>query len=182
MLVRVLSFGSNWWQRSRQISEPSCWATYNSTGVRCGNKIRRHWTVPGILRLNGVSNFDPTRPMRVVGQTFLASDLTYACGGNRMLLRSLVSNTSHPEFFLVSITTSFHGRIDYASPVWKSVFSKIVGISQLRDMQETLLLMRAADWIQTSLGFWQLHVPPSGYESASLICLAPAVVGHKEHS
>jgi hypothetical protein len=180
MLVKVLSFGSNWWQRSREISEPSCCAYYNSTGVRCGRKIRRHWILPGILRLNGVSNFDPTRPMRAVAHTFRTSGLTCAFGGNRLLFESRAPDSLSPDFFLIAINSRFHGSIDFTSGVWKSVFTQVVAVSQLRDMQETLLLMGAADWIQTSLGFWQLHVPSRRPEPPSLLRLAPAASEAKE--
>lgn len=180
MLVRVLSFGSNWWQRSRLIADPRSCAYYNSTGVRCGTKIRRHWIVPGIVRLNGVSNFDPTRPMRAVAHTFLTSGLTYAFGGNRLLFRSRAADSLSPDFFLVAVTSGVHGMIDYTSAVWKSVFTEIVAISQLRDMQETLLLMGAADWIQTSLGFWQLHVPSRSLDPPLLVRLAARAIESKE--
>lgn len=47
MLVKVLSFGTNWWARfGRDPFDPRRFtrhaAYYNSTGVRCGRKVRRH--------------------------------------------------------------------------------------------------------------------------------------------
>lgn len=68
MSVKILGFGLSWWARfGRHPGDP--WrftrhaAYYNSAGVRCGNKIRRHWIVPGLVRFNGVVEFDLTFPL-----------------------------------------------------------------------------------------------------------------------
>jgi hypothetical protein len=69
MLVKILSFGTNWWARfGRDPRDP--WrftrhaAYYNSTGVRCARKVRRHWIVSGLIRFDGVSDFNPHLPNR----------------------------------------------------------------------------------------------------------------------
>ena len=46
MLVKILGFGSNWWARFGRDPQDRYRFTrhaayFNSTGVRCGNKIRR---------------------------------------------------------------------------------------------------------------------------------------------
>jgi hypothetical protein len=71
MLVMVLNFGTNWWARfGRDADDPYRFsrhaAYYNSTGVRCGSKIRRHWIVSGLLRFNGVGDFNPSLPDRAI--------------------------------------------------------------------------------------------------------------------
>jgi len=80
MLVKVLNFGTNWWARfGRDAEDPYRFsrhaAYYNSTGVRCGSKIRRHWITSGLLRFNGVGDFNPNLPKRAIGRTFVCSDL-----------------------------------------------------------------------------------------------------------
>jgi hypothetical protein len=170
MLVKVLSFGSNWWRRSRIERDPGRCVYYNSTGIRCGKKIRRHWIVPGILRLNGVSNFDPAKPFRCLGAAF-ESDLSYGFGGNRLLLKSRVAGCVEPHFYLIAVSSGVYGRMNFQSGAWRSVLTHIVASSELRGLQEALLLMHAGDWFQTARGFWQLHLPTQGRTSACLLCL-----------
>ena len=62
MLVKILNFGTNWWARfGSDLDDPlrlTCHAAYyNSTGIRCGRKVRRHWIAPGLIRFNGVGDF-----------------------------------------------------------------------------------------------------------------------------
>jgi len=159
MLVKVLNFGSNWWSRSGDGGDRRHAAYYNSTGVRCGSKIRRHWVVSGLLRFNGIADFNPKRPDRLLGNTFVCSDLTQAFGGNRLLFLARGETSVAPDCCLVVVSSREHGCIDFASPVWKSVFSRVIAASQLRNAQEIMLIMQAGDWIQTSAGFWQLHLP-----------------------
>ena len=73
MLVKVLNFGTNWWARfGRDAEDPYRFsrraAYYNSTGVRCGRKVRRHWVTSGLLRFNGVGDFNPNFPERAIGR------------------------------------------------------------------------------------------------------------------
>ncbi len=173
MLVKVLNFGTNWWARfGRDAEDPYRFsrhaAYYNSTGVRCGSKIRRHWVTSGLLRFNGVGQFNPNLPDRALGRTFVCSDLTQAFGGNRLLFQSKAPRSAVPEWYLVVISSDQHGQIDFSSRTWKSVFSQIIAASQLREKQEAMLLMKPGDWIQTSTGFWQLHVPSATAEPARL--------------
>jgi hypothetical protein len=172
MLVNVLSFGINWWTRCVRDSgdpAPRKNAYYNSTGVRCGGKIRRHWITPGLIRLNGVLGFDPSQAHRAVGQTFVCSDLKYALGGNRLLLKSKSAKSAIPDHYLVTVSSEEHGAINFASSVWKSIFSLVIAASQLREAQEAMLLMNAGDWLQTDRGFWQLRVALGTGEHAALV-------------
>ena len=173
MLVRVLNFGTNWWARfGRDVEDPHRFtrhaAYYNSTGVRCGRKVQRHWVTSGLIRFNGVGDFNPNLPNRAIGQTFVCSDLTQAFGGNRLLFQSKAPQPAFPDCYLVVVSSGVHGQIDFASSVWKSVLIKIIATSQLRDKQEAMLLMRAGDWVQTSTGFWQLKVSMPPHEPAGL--------------
>ena len=174
MLVKVLGFGTNWWARfGRDADDPHRFtrraAYYNSTGVRCGGKVRRHWITSGLIRFNGVGDFNPNFPERAIGRTFVCSDLAYAFGGNRLLFQSKAAKSAVPECYLVVISAAEHGRIDFSSNVWKSIFSRVIAASQLREKQEVMLLMKPGDWVQTSTGFWQLSIPGCGKEHAQLI-------------
>lgn len=168
MVVQVLSLGINWWSRSRLCSDPQRQAYYNSTGVRCGRKVRRHWLIPGMLRFNGV-NFDRRWCMDACGKTFLCSDLNYAYGGNRLLFLSHNFHSAPPDFYLVTISSDVYGSIDFSSNVWRSVFSRVIAISQLRSQQEAMLLMGAGDWLQTSSGFWRLRVASETEDPPALL-------------
>ena len=161
MLVKVLSFGTNWWARfGRDPRDP--WrftrhaAYYNSTGVRCGRKVRRHWIVSGLIRFNGVGGFNPHLPNRSIGHTFRCSDLTVACGGNRLLFDRKVSESDVPECYLVVVTSDLHGRMDFDSGEWKSPSAAVIAASQLREAQEAMLLMQPGHWVRTNCGFWRL--------------------------
>jgi hypothetical protein len=174
MLVKVLNFGTNWWARfGSSAAAPDCFtrhaAYYNSTGVRCGSKIRRHWIAAGLLRFNGVCDFNPDVLESALGRTFVCTDLRYAFGGNRVLFQSRASRSTVPDWYLVVVSSGAHGRIDFASSVWKSALAQVVAASQLRDIQEAMLLMKPGDWVQTHSGFWQLYVPHAAGEPEALV-------------
>lgn len=161
MLVTVLQFGCNWWARFGQDSaDPHRYtrhaAYYNSTGVRTGRKVRRHWVVPGLVRFNGVGGFNPHYPSRSQGETFEAAEVDFLFGGNRLLLKRRVPQTRTPDWYLAVFSQTIHGRMDFRSPRWKSPRAKVIATSQLRQTQEAMLLMRLGDWVETSCGFWQL--------------------------
>ncbi|MGH9568629.1 MAG: hypothetical protein ACRD4F_03270 [Candidatus Angelobacter sp.] len=161
MLVKVLSFGTNWWARFGRDSHDTYRFTrhaafFNSTGVRCGGKIRRHWIVSGLIRFNGVGDFNPHLPNRSIGHTFRCSDLTVAFGGNRLLFGRKASRSEIPDRYLVVVTSDLHGGIDFSSGEWKSPNVAVIAASQLREAQEAMLLMKAGDWVHTQCGFWWL--------------------------
>src|ERR1700691_1517628 len=90
MLVKILEFGSNLWARFGRAPHDRPPYTkhasyFNSPGVRCGNKMRRYWVVPGLIQFNGVGDLNPQFPNRSVGEVFECTDLTLAHGGNRAL-------------------------------------------------------------------------------------------------
>ena len=182
MLVKVLNFGTNWWARfGRNAEDPNRFtrhaAYYNSTGIRCGGKIRRHWLASGLIRFNGVGDFNPNLPHRAVGQTFVCSALTQAFGGNRLLFGTKAPKSSIPDYYLVVISNDIHGAVDFNSSVWKSVFSHVIAASQLRQKQEAMLLMKAGDWVQTDKGFWQLNVRATALEPAALVRIGELIPG-----
>jgi hypothetical protein len=172
MLVKVLGFGTNWWARyGRHAFDPHRFtrhaAYYNSTGVRCGGKVRRHWVIPGLIRFNGAGGFNPHLPNRSLGCTFHCSDLTFACGGNRLLFERKVSRSEIPERYLVALSSELHGQMDFSSAAWKSS-AAVIAVSQLREKQEAMLLMTPGDWVRTSCGFWQLTIKNNGRSGIEL--------------
>lgn len=166
MLVTVLQFGTNWWARfGSDPADPLRYtrhaAYYNSTGVRTGRKVRRHWVVPGLVRLNGVGTFNPHFPSRSIGKTFVAADVDFLFGGNRLLLKHPVHDPVQPDSYLAVFSQELHGRFDFQSPGWKSPKAQVIAASQLRQVQEVLLLVRPGDWVRTELGLWQLTLSDS---------------------
>jgi hypothetical protein len=161
MLVRVLHFGCNWWARFGQDeADPYRYtrhaAYYNSTGISCGGKVRRHWIVPGLVRFNGAGDFNPHFPHRALGHTFLASNLDFLFGGNRLLLKSKLPDSKTPDWYLIVVSQELHSRIDFSSLEWKSPTTRVIAASQLRQTQEAMLLMKPGDWVRTVCGFWRL--------------------------
>lgn len=173
MLIQILGFGTNWWARNaRSISEEpsSCrQAYYNSTGVHCGRKILRHWTTAGLIRFNGVVDFDPEAPEMSIGETFICSGLVRVFGGNRLVVQAKSAKRLVPEFYLVVVSSNLHGHIEFSSKNWKSVFTQVIAASHLREAQEAMLLMSPGDWLQTSHGFWQLHASSRTSIQAELV-------------
>ena len=117
MLVQILKFGSNWWARfGRDPLDHYRFtrhaAYFNSTGLRFGNKIRRHWIVPGLIRFNGVGDFNPQFQRRSVGATFECADLIFALGGNRVLFQRKAADFAQPDCFLTVISNDRFGTFD----------------------------------------------------------------------
>src|SRR4051812_32219997 len=122
-LVKILGFGSNWWARfGRDRNDP--WrftrhaAYYNSAGLWCGRKVRRHWLVSGLIRFNGVGRFDPHFPHRSIGKTFYSHEPTFTTDGIRLLFEQRVEKT--PDYFLTVISSDRHGVVDFRNPSAKS--------------------------------------------------------------
>jgi hypothetical protein len=179
MLVKILGFGSNWWARFGRDPQDRYRYTrhaayFNSTGVRCGKKMRRHWMIPGLIRFNGVGDFNPQFPNRAVGKTFECADLIFALGGNRVLFKRKVTQ-SDPDCFLLAVSSDRFGGFDFDDLAWRSQSVTPIAVSHLRDKQEAMLLMRAGDWVRTAVGFWQLRVSSNLPHGASLELLEDAL-------
>jgi hypothetical protein len=179
MLVKILAFGSNWWARfGRDPLDRYRYtrhaAYFNSTGVRCGNKMRRYWVVPGLLRFNGLGDFNPQFPSRAVGKIFECTDLIFALGGNRLLFTRKVAQ-SGPDYFLVVVSSDRFGGFDFEDPGWRSQSVTPIAVSYLREKQEAMLLMRAGDWVRSALGVWQLKVATGLSHGAALQLLEDGI-------
>jgi len=173
LLVRVLSFGSSWWARfghdpADRYRFTRHAAYFNSTGFHFGNKVRRHWIVPGLLRFNGVGDFNPHYPEGSIGATFECADVTFAFGGKRLLFGRRVQNPPQPDYYLLAVKSESCGAFDCRLRNWKSETSRPIALSHNKDRLEALLLMRPGDWVRTNLGAWRL-VPTHSSNRALLM-------------
>ena len=180
MLVKILEFGSSWWARFGRDSHDRHRYTrhaayFNSTGVRCGNKMRRYWIVPGLIRFNGVGDFNPHFPSRAVGEIFECSDLVFARGGNRVLFRRRVAKSYRPDCFLLVMSSDRFGAPRFQGSDRPGSATPIA-VSHLGEKQEAMLLMKPGDWVRSALGVWQLTVAPNLRHGASLQLLEEAVL------
>ena len=181
MLVKILEFGSNWWARLGRDPQDRYRYTkhaayFNSTGVRWGSKMRPYWVVPGLIRFNGVGDFNPQFPNRAVGQVFECTDLVFARGGNRVLFRRKVAPSCRPDYFLLVVSSGRFGALRFEAPYWKSEFLAPIAVSHVGEKQEAILLMKAGDWVRSTLGVWQLRVAASLRHGASLELLEDAAL------
>jgi hypothetical protein len=162
MLVKILKFGSNWWARfghdPRDRYRFTRHAAYfNSTGLCSGSKVRRHWIVPGLIRFNGVGDFNPQFPNRSAGATFECADLVFALGGNRLLFQRKAAASAQPDCFLVVLSADRFGIFDCFARDWKADSVRAIAVSRAGTRQEAMLLMKPFDWVRTALGLWQLR-------------------------
>lgn len=170
MLVKVLKFGSNWWARFGRDPQDRHRFTrhaayFNSTGLCSGNKVGRHWIVPGLIRFNGVGGFNAHFPNRSVGMTFECTELVFALGGNRLLFQRKVGCSVQPNYFLVVLSADQCGAFDCLASGWAADSVRMIAVSQSGAKQEAMLLMRPLDWVRTKLGLWQLRTGPLGSQS-----------------
>jgi hypothetical protein len=161
MLVEILGFGSSWWARFGRDPHDRYRYTrhaayFNSAGVRCGNKVRRHWILPGLIRFNGVGDFNPQFPSRSIGETFVCTDLAFACGGNRLLFVRKAAPCVRPDFYLIAVSSDRYGPFNFHESGWKSESVMPIAVSCLGDKQEAMLLMKPLGYVRSSLGVWQL--------------------------
>jgi hypothetical protein len=174
MLVKILGFGCNWWRRyganpHDRFRYTAHAAFYNSTGVQCGRKIRRHWVIPGLIRFNGTTTHMQHDRNLYIGQTFICTEPVFALGGNRVVFEKKASDKwKTADYFLLVITADRFGAVQFQSPTWKSDATRVIAASWLREKQEAMLLMNMGEWIQTSLGRWYLTAVPSLQSGAAL--------------
>ncbi len=160
MQIRILSLGCSWWARAgKDSNDPFRFtrraAYFNSTGIVCGKKVRRHWVSAGMVRFNGTSGFVPQYPMRVIGRVFKCSEVGIWLGGTRIVFQQ-ISGRGYQDYCLVTLNSEEHGVIDLAVSGWKSERIKVIAISQLRNKQEVMLLMNIGDWVKSNCGTWLL--------------------------
>ena len=126
MLVQILQIGGNGWARfgcdptdRYRFSHHA--AYFNSTGLRFGNKVRRQWIVPGLIRFPGIRDFNPKFPLRSLGAVLACANLIFACGGNRVLFPRRAAHSALPGHFLAVFSNDRLGRFDCQRSGWKAV-------------------------------------------------------------
>ena len=167
MVVKILAFGTSWWRRSG--SDPMLpqsskrhTAYFNSTGVLCGTKVRRHWIVPGLVRFNAAGMLDARFPGSCTGQNVSCSEISNCWGGNRFVCYQKASRFVSPDCYLAVLNARSHGLINFCSGGWKSADALVIAASQLHERQEVMLLMKSRSWVRTTLGLWRLKLEPHG--------------------
>jgi hypothetical protein len=138
--------------------------------------MRRYWIVPGLIRFNGVGDFSPQFPNRAVGEIFECTDLVFACGGKRVLFRRKVAQSCRPDYYLLVVSSGRFGAIRFEASDWKSEFLTPIAVSHIGEKQEAMLLMKAGDWVRSTLGIWHLRVAPNLRHGASLELLEDTVM------
>jgi hypothetical protein len=171
MLVKILGFGSNWWARFGRDPQDRYRFTrraayFNSTGLRSGSKVRRYWIVPGLLRFNGVGDFNGQFSNRFIGAIFECADVTFAFGGSRLLFVRKITGCAPPDSYLLALSSERCGAFDSRNAGWKSESVVPIAVSQRQDRAEALLLMRPGDWVRTVLGVWQLRAADGRHDAA----------------
>ncbi|MFZ0862294.1 MAG: hypothetical protein WCA27_05620 [Candidatus Sulfotelmatobacter sp.] len=161
MLVKILGFGSSWWARFGRDPHDRYRYTrhaayFNSAGVRCGNKVRRHWILPGLIRFNGIGDFNPQFPSRSVGETFECADRAFVCGGNRLLFVRKAAASVPVDYYLIAVSSDRCGPFNFAESRSESESVMPIAVSSLGDRQEAMLLMKPLAYVRSSLGTWQL--------------------------
>ena len=157
MYVRMISFGTSWWAArdpERPRRQP---AWFNSTGIRCGRRLRICSVLPGQIRFNQRSGFHPSFPLRAVGRTFFCDDPSVHDGRVHLLVRA-PGGGCEPNAYLVTVTGGTHGRILFTDPQWRSQGVQPIAVSLRRDRYEAMLVLRRHDWIKSDLGIWKIHL------------------------
>jgi hypothetical protein len=85
-----------------------------------------------------------------------------------VLFRRKVGQSCRPDYFLSVVSSGRFGTVSFETSDWKSESLIPIAVSHLRETQEAMLLMRAGDWIRSTLGIWQLTVAPNLRHGAAL--------------
>jgi hypothetical protein len=156
----MISFGSNWWAaHSGDVDDPyrycrnSAW--FNSAGLRYGKRLRFRWVVPGQIRFNSSSRFNPEFKTRTTGKTFECDNLR-VYGGRIHLLVTRPAANCLPDAYLVTLTDAVHGLIDFDDPLWRSTGVRPISVSLRPPRYEAMVLMGARDHVRTDRGEWHL--------------------------
>ncbi len=161
MLVTVTGFGSVWRHRwGKDPSNPNRYAQaayFNTTGVPVNGTIRTRPKIVGHARFNGVGGFDPNYPLRMINSVFECAEPCVWQGQNKVLFRRMLSAPVQPDYHLVVVKACEVGRMDIASPSWRSDDTLLISFSECRDQQEAMLLMPAYSWLRTEVATFVLE-------------------------
>jgi len=95
------------------------------------------------------------------GQRLKCTDLIFAFGGNRVLFQRRAAHPVLPDYFLAVFSNDQFGTFDCQGSDWKAASVLPIAVSESREKQEAMLLMKPLDWVRTTLGVWQLKTGPA---------------------
>ena len=145
MIVCVLSVGSCW--RQPKDGRPVVW---NSSGVLDQRRLRPRAKVFGQVRFNSRLCQEALGTSGLIGSCWQAAPLTEHLGVRKLDLHRRVQRSSHPDWYLVSVTEQLVGTLDDRS--WDPNDSLLVSFSEWKATQEVLLLVGRHGWLRGGLG------------------------------
>jgi hypothetical protein len=150
----------NWWGvHSKDLNDPFCFrrksAYFNSTGLMFGRRRRDLFLYRGVIRFNRTSGFDPEYVERISGKTF-HSPGPVVYNQKISVLFDLPAKGQEPDAYLVTLNHLDHGAIEFKTKSWRSKGLQPISVSRFHERYQAMLLMRPGDWVQSSLGFWQV--------------------------
>ena len=160
MRVRIISFGSNWWaMHSKDKEDPFCFrrraAYFNAAALYSGRRLHHSAIYPGQVRFNQTSGFNPEFPARAIGRTFVSSGPQNHAGKTHLLFTA-PADKCNPDAYLVTVNGVEHGVVPFTRPGWRSQGVQPISVSLRGERFEAMLLMGISDWIESSLGRWQI--------------------------
>ena len=145
MIVCVLSLGSCW--RAPNDGRPVVW---NSSGVLDHRRVSPRAKVFGQVRFNSRLYQEALGTSGLSGSCWQAPQLAEHLGIRKLDLRRRVRCSSHPDWYLVSVTEQLVGTLDDGS--WEPNNSFLVSFSEWKTRQEALLLVGRHGWLRGGLG------------------------------
>ena len=132
--------------------------------------IRTRPKIIGHARFNGVGGFNPNYPLRMVNSVFECAEPCVWQGQNKVLFQRMLPAPAQPDYHLVVVKACEAGRMDIATPGWRSDDTVLISFSECRDQQEAMLLMPAHSWLRTGLGTYTLD-PFKAWPWSARLCL-----------
>jgi len=145
MIVCVLSVGSCW--RQPTDGRPIVW---NSSGVLDHRRVSPRAKVFGQVRFNSRLYQEALGTSGLSGSCWQAPPLAEHLGIRKLDLRRRVRCSSHPDWYLVSVTEQLVGTLDDRS--WEPNNTFLVSFSEWKTRQEALLLVGRHGWLRGGLG------------------------------
>lgn len=153
MIVQVVSLGSLWLTSRRNTR-----TVWNTTGVTVNGVVRSRAQTYGLVRLSApeAQRFSADRERG--SARWICSEVSMNDGARTVHLQRPASKSTHPDRYLVALSTGLVGRLSPDS--WDAATTQLLSFSACAGEQEVLLLMPAFGWVRGSTGLAVLT--PSG--------------------
>lgn len=145
MIVRVLSLGSCW--RDADDRRPFVW---NTSGVLDLRGASPRSKVPGLVRFHARLLHEAIGTTGLRGSTWHASPVSERLGFRGLALERRASQSTPPDWWLVSVTDRLAGTLDDAS--WDPDNVQLIALLQWKGAQEAIFLVRRNAWIRGTTG------------------------------